>query len=153
MKTSRMILALVAVSLAGFARADRLPLPADTPASYRAECGSCHLPFAPTLLSATDWKKVMANLDRHYGDNASLEAPTRGEIDAYLQRHAGTSGRVAGAGDPPRLMATAWFRSEHREVPASLWRDAKVKSPANCAACHTRAEQESFRGREIRLPK
>lgn len=153
MKRIGTILGLAAFGVAGFARADRLPLPADTPASYRAECGSCHLPFAPMLLSSPDWKKVMGNLERHYGDNASLDAKTRSEIEAYLQRHAGNGSRVGGAGDPPRISVTDWFRREHREVSAALWRDPRVKSAANCPACHSRAEQESFRGREIKLPK
>jgi hypothetical protein len=56
---------------------------------------------------------------------------------------------MAGAGDPPRLTGRAWFRREHRKVPEAAWRDARVKSAANCAACHTRAEEGSFREREI----
>ncbi len=153
MKRIRIVWALAAIGLTGLARADRLPLPADTPASYRSECGSCHLPFAPMLLSGPDWKKVVGNLDRHYGDKASLDANTRSEIEAYLQRHAGGGNRVGGAGDPPRITATEWFRREHREVSAALWRDPRVKTAANCAACHSRAEEESFRSREIKLPK
>jgi cytochrome c553 len=153
MRRIYILLALIAIGVTSIARADRLPLPADTPASYRAECASCHLPFAPMLLSSPDWKNVMGNLERHYGDNASLDAKTRGEIEVYLTRRAGSGSRVSGAGDPPRITATDWFRREHREVSAALWRDPRVKSAANCTACHSRAEHESFRAREIKLPK
>jgi hypothetical protein len=37
----------------------------------------------------------------------------------------------------PRLTTTPWFQRKHREVPRADWTHAKVKSLANCAACHT----------------
>ena len=36
-----------------------------------------------------------------------------------------------------------WVR-EHREVSQREWNSAKVKSKANCAACHTGAKQGYF---------
>ncbi len=147
-------LLLAAVLVLAFeARADRLPLPADAPASFKAECGSCHLPFPPALLTAPDWKRVMATLDRHYGDNAGLDEKTRREIEDFLVRNASGRSRMAGEGDPPRLTASAWFRREHRKVPESIWRDVRVKSASNCTACHSRAEQGSFRKSEFALPE
>jgi len=38
-------------------------------------------------------------------------------------------------------------------VPQALWRDARVNSASNCSACHSRAGQGSYRGREIALPE
>jgi cytochrome c553 len=146
------LLAAAAMTLTLAARADSLPVPADAPPSFKAECGGCHLPFPPALLTAPDWKRVMAGLDKHYGDNAGLDGKTRRELEDFLVRHAGGS-RMAGAGDPPRLTRTEWFLREHRKVPEATWRDAKVKSAANCTACHTRAEQGSYREREIVLPR
>jgi hypothetical protein len=32
------------------------------------------------------------------------------------------------------------------------WTHAKVKSPANCLACHTKAAEGSYREREIVMP-
>jgi hypothetical protein len=109
--------------------------------------------FPPALLTAPDWKRVMARLDKHYGDNASLDEKTRRALEDFLVRNAAGSGRMAGEGDPPRLTGSAWFRREHRKVPQALWRDARVKSASNCTACHSRAEQGSYRGREIALPE
>jgi nitrate/TMAO reductase-like tetraheme cytochrome c subunit len=153
MRTAKVSLLAAALILSMAARADRLPIPADAPASFRAECGGCHLPYPPALLTAPDWQRVMARLDRHYGDNASLDEKTRRELEAFLVRNAASRSRMAGAGDPPRLTASAWFRREHRKVPESLWRDARVRSAANCGACHSRAEAGSYRGREIALPE
>jgi hypothetical protein len=135
------------------AQADRLPVPADAPPAFKQECGSCHLAFPPALLAADDWRKVMGRLDRHYGDNASLDEAVRQQIEAFLVRHAGSARRLgATEGDPPRLTGTRWFRREHDEVPAAVWKDPAVKSAANCGACHSRAEAGSFSEREITLP-
>jgi cytochrome c553 len=142
-------------SLAAGARADRMPILADAPPAFKAECGSCHIAFPPALLVADDWRRVMASLDRHYGDNASLDDKTRQALTDFLVRNAGGSGRsriTAAAGDPPRLTRTSWFERKHDEVPAVVWKDKRVGSAANCAACHSRADQGSYSEREIILP-
>jgi len=139
------------------ARADNLALPADAPPAFQAECGSCHLAFPPQLLGAVEWRQVMARLDKHYGDNASLDAPTQHVIEDFMVGHAGAPGKVgiggtASAATPPRLTATPWFMHKHRKVSQATWSHEKVKSPANCAGCHTRAAEGSYREREISLP-
>lgn len=137
-------------------RADDLRPPARPPATWQAECGACHVAFPPALLGATDWQRVMAALDKHYGDNATLEPAARQEIEAFLVREAGRVPKHSGGGtapaELPRLTTTPWFVREHREVPAVLWQHAQVKSPANCAACHTHAAAGSYREREIVMP-
>lgn len=144
---------IAAATLSLPALADRMPIPADAPPAFRAECGSCHLAFPPGLLAADDWRRVMASLDNHYGDNASLDEPTRRTIEDFLTRNAGSSWKLGSAGGvPPRLTLTGRFRHKHDEIPAAAWKDKAVGSAANCAACHTRAEAGSFRKREIRMP-
>jgi cytochrome c553 len=148
---------LVAAALAALpVHADRMPIPADAPPAFAAECGGCHLAFPPALLAADDWHRVMANLDKHYGDNATLDEKTRRTIDEFLGRNAGsgrrTEGANAGKGALPRLTMTGWFRHKHDEVPTAVWKDKRVGSAANCAACHPRAEAGSFSEREIRMP-
>lgn len=148
----RIVSFIAAATLSLPALADRLPVPADAPPAFRAECGACHFAFPPALLAADDWRRVMSGLDRHYGDNAALDEATRRTIEEFLVRHAGSGRRTRGAGVPPRLTLTRWFRHEHDEVPAAVWKDEAVGSAANCAACHTKAEAGSFREREIRMP-
>lgn len=138
------------------AQADKLLMPVDAPPAFQTECASCHLAFPPALLAAADWKRVMAVLDKHYGDNASLDDKTRRLIEEFLVKNSGDSKKV-GAGrtapnELPRLTATAWFKRKHHEVAPADWHHAKVKSPANCAACHTRAAEGSYREREIVKP-
>ena len=153
MKTPYLVAALLVLPLA--ARADKLVIPANAPPAFEAECGACHLAFPPALLDAKGWRRVMTQLDNHYGDNAGLDDKTRQAIETFLVQNAGGD-KVGGAplakGEPPRLTATPWFKRKHHEVPAKVWQDHKVKSPANCVACHTRASAGSYREREIVMP-
>ena len=152
--------ALIAFLLPGLfplaAHADKLSAPLNAPPAFQAECASCHVAFPPQLLGADDWRRVMRSLDKHYGDNASLDEKTRQILEDFHIRNAGGrkvgAGRTAQAGELPRLTQTDWFKREHREVSAADWKHEKVKTPANCGACHTKAAQGSYREREIVMP-
>ena len=157
MNTLRLLAALLSLPLLGVVQADNLRLPAGAPPAFQSECGACHLAFPPRLLAAEDWRHVMAGLDKHYGDNASLDEPTRRAIEAYLVGNAGKakklgSGGMLVPGEAPRLTATAWFKRKHHEVSPAYWRHAEVRGPANCAACHKQAAAGSYREREIVMP-
>lgn len=135
------------------ALADRLPLPASTPASYKAECGSCHLPYPPALLAAGDWERTMKSLDRHFGSDATLDARQANEIRAFLDTHAGNPQRIGSAGNPPRISQTTRFVRKHREIPARWWTDPRVKSAANCEACHRGAAVGNYGEHDIAIPE
>lgn len=128
----------------------------NAPPAFQAECASCHVSFPPQLLAADDWRRVMRSLDKHYGDNASLDDTTRQILEDFHVRNAG--GAIAGTGvtaskhELPRITRTAWFVREHREIRQADWQHAKIKTPANCAACHTKAAEGSYREREIVMP-
>jgi hypothetical protein len=166
MKAPRLFAALVLLPLSFAAHADKLRLPADAPPAFQAECASCHVAFPPQLLAAEDWRRVMASLDKHYGDNASLDEKTRRVIEDFLVKNAGSPKKYGAggttpanvgagktvSGEPPRLTASPWFTRKHHEVARADWTHPKVKSPANCAACHTKAAEGSYREREIVMP-
>lgn len=69
------------------ARPDVAPV---TNATYRQECGACHMAYQPNLLPARAWDEIMSlpALAKHYGDDASLGDGTRTEIRNYLTSHA-----------------------------------------------------------------
>ncbi len=143
---------MFASCFAGAAFADsgkRLPL---LPA-YQQECASCHAAFPPGMLPAASWNRVMNNLKRHYGVDASLDAATANEISAWLATNAGTYKRVREEPFLDRLTLSAWFIGKHREVSAATWKKPAVKSAANCAACHTQADKGDFNERNIRIPR
>lgn len=120
---------------------------------WKTECGSCHIAYPPQLLPAQAWQRIMSGLDRHFGTDASLDAAAAAEIGAYLERYSGSGRRAQAASGSLRITETAWFRREHDEVPPASWKHPAVKSAANCAACHTTAEQGDFRERNIRIPR
>lgn len=139
------------------ASADDLRPLRDAPPAFQAECASCHIAFPPQLLAADDWRRVMRSLDKHYGDNASLDEKTRQILEDFHVRNAGKASKIgadktATRTELPRITKSVWFVDEHREVRQSDWQHAKVKTPANCAACHTQAVAGSYREREIVMP-
>jgi hypothetical protein len=145
-----MALAALAVDTA---RADSRPMmPRDAPPAYAAECGACHTAYAPGLLPAASWRRIMAGLERHYGSDASLEAADRERIAAWLQAHAGTGRRAAEAPPEDRITQSAWFRREHRRIDAAVWAHPAVGSAAQCAACHRGAAQGDFEEDDVRAP-
>ena len=122
-------------------------------AKWQAECGSCHVAFPPRLLPAESWRAVMSGLDKHFGSDASLDAADAREIGAFLEKHASTRKPESAVKPLLRITETRWFIREHDEVPERVWKNVLVKSPANCAACHTKAENGDYRERNIKVPK
>jgi cytochrome c553 len=143
-------------SLSALADGDRRASPTPLLPSYQAECGACHLAYPPGLLPAASWQRLLQNLPRHFGTDASLEPAQRAELQPWLMAAAGTGQRRrAEATAPPddRITRSAWFIREHDEIAAATWKRPSVKSAANCAACHGGANQGSFDEHDIRIPR
>jgi hypothetical protein len=96
----------------------------------------------------------MRGLDKHFGVDASLDAATANRITTFLEQTAASNRRDVRpiAAIPLRITDTAWFRHEHDEIPSTVWQRKSVGSPANCAACHTGAEQGHFSEHGVRIP-
>ena len=141
------LLATSALALSVDAVADMRISTASNP-SWKAECGSCHLAYPPSLLPADSWRVLTSGLDKHFG----VDAKSAVEIGAFLQKNAG---RNRGASSKPilRITETPWFKHEHDEVGASVWKNPKVKTASNCTACHSGAEQGNFSEHGVRIPR
>jgi mono/diheme cytochrome c family protein len=122
-------------------------------ARYQQECAACHIAYPPGMLPPASWKRVMGSLDKHYGTDASLDEASVREISAWLQTNAGTGKRAAEEPPQDRITRSQWFVRQHHEVNPQIWKQAAVKSAANCAACHTGADKGRFRESEIQFPK
>lgn len=120
---------------------------------YREECSACHVAYPPRLLPAESWRRLMADLPHHFGTDASVDAATAKQLSDWLVANAGTGRRAGEAPPQDRITRSAWFVHEHDEVPAAVWKRASVRSPSNCAACHTRAEQGVFDEHDVRIPR
>ena len=127
--------------------------PAKLNAKWQAECGSCHIAFAPGLLPAESWRKMMSSLDKHFDSDASLTETETREITTFLVNNA--SNRWSAPTSPLRITESAWFKAKHdaREVAPAVWKRASVKSPANCQACHVDAAKADFNEHQIKIPK
>ncbi len=113
------------------------------------ECGGCHLAFAPSMLPADSWQRMMGDLQNHFGDDTSVDADTAARITNYLVANAAdTGGRryshsllrgVTPGSAPLRITELPKWIREHREIPDWEWRHKDVRTKANCAACHAGA--------------
>lgn len=95
----------------------------------------------------------MRTLDHHFGADASIDAATAEKISRYLTSAARARSRAPENPLSLRITETSWFMHEHDEVSSKQWRNPKVKSAANCAACHQDAETGQFSERSLRIPK
>lgn len=120
---------------------------------YQQECAACHVAFPPGMLPADAWHRLLGNLPHHYGTDASLDAATVNELATWLGANAGTYKRVREAPPEDRITRSAWFIRKHDEVPGAVWKRPAVKSAANCAACHTQADQGDFNEHAVRIPR
>ena len=149
--SATLVLTTALLSAPAHADGDRLRMPA-APAAYAQECASCHMAFAPGLLPAASWQRLMAGLNKHYGSDASLPPATVQELSRWLQANAATYKRVREEPPQDRITRSAWFERKHRRFDEATWKHAAVKSRVNCSACHTGADQGDFDDDNVRLP-
>lgn len=132
-------------------------------AVYKDECASCHMAYPSQLLPARSWVKILDSLDKHFGDNASLDPETIKTLKTYLQANSADSAdsrrarritrSLAADETPLRITELPYFRREHREIPARyITANPKVKSLSNCVACHAGAEQGRFNEHDVKIP-
>ncbi len=122
-------------------------------AKWKDECGACHFAFPPRFLPAESWRAIMSGLDKHFGSNATMDEATAKEITGFLEKNASTKKQEVQAKPLLRITETRWFKSEHRKVAERDWKNPKVKSPANCGACHTQADSGDFDEDNVKIPK
>ncbi|PKO88024.1 MAG: cytochrome C [Betaproteobacteria bacterium HGW-Betaproteobacteria-10] len=116
----------------------------------KEECGSCHLAFAPSMLPASSWQRMMGDLKNHFGDDASLDPQTATTITNYLVANAADKAGqrygdkllrgVSAKNAPLRITELPKWVKEHRKVPNWEWQHKEVRTRANCTACHVDAE-------------
>lgn len=125
-----------------------------TDPTYVRECGECHAAYPVRPLSSESWRALLAGLNRHFGQDASLDPETLKTIDQYLTSQARRRPTLGADGAPLlRITETPWFRHEHDEIPAQIWRQAAVQSPARCEACHAGAARGQFSEHDIHFPE
>lgn len=123
----------------------------------KKECGDCHMAFPPVQLTSGGWKKIMAGLSDHFGEDASLNPDQVKHIEAYL-----VSKSLDGGGtmwgkmtikrwkkkklvDPIRITETPGWKGAHgSQKYRRMSKDVGYDKGANCVKCHKGAEQGIF---------
>jgi len=141
-------LGFASAAQADFGRSNPAPLPL-----YKTECAACHIAYPAGMLPAQSWQRLMSNLPKHFGTDASLDAATARQISTWLPANAGTGHRFSAAPPEDRISKSAWFVRQHDEVSASVFKRASVGGAANCGACHGNAAEGNFNEHEVRIPK
>ncbi len=129
---------------------------------FANECASCHTLYPPSLLPERSWKKLMANLDNHFGDDASLDAADTRSILEYLVANAAehstaeASVKVLASMPNQDIIAftqTPFWKRTHRDISPDVFARGTVKSKANCKACHGDVERGLLDDTAIRIPQ
>ena len=130
---------------------------------WREECGACHLAFHPNLLPARSWVRLMHEQGTHFGSDLGLDRDKADQLLAFLVHNAAEnstteaafkiSHSIAPGVTPLRITETPYWLRKHRDIAEADWRLAKVKSRANCAACHLDAEAGTFEDAAMEIPR
>lgn len=131
--------------------------------NFKAECTSCHMAYPPGLLPERSWSKMMNGLDKHFGEDASLDEAIRKDILDYLIKNSSDRAysrrglkmlkTIKPTEAPQRISETYYFNRKHDEIADSVFKRKAIGSKANCLACHAGAESGNFEEDEVRIPK
>jgi hypothetical protein len=130
---------------------------------FKTDCTSCHMAYPPGLLPERSWTKMMGSLDKHFGEDASLDEKTRKEILDFLVKNSSDHSNsrrsekilstINKSDAPLRISETSYFIRKHDEISANVYKRKAIGSKANCLACHSGAESGNFNEHEVRIPK
>ena len=112
------------------------------------ECSACHMLYPAGLLPASSWSALVAGLDNHFGENASVDVATAAKLANYLKQNAEPASRGSATGATVlRITELDWFKRRHGKNRLSPERLARkgAKSGAQCDACHQGAAQGEFK--------
>jgi hypothetical protein len=137
---ARLFLTLAATVLGNSActsTSPRITLPAKLQPVWHAECASCHPLYPPKLLTESDWKALMARLDKHFGVNATVDDKTRETITLALLEDAAPDSATIHHSDTLRITQTPWHLARHK----GRFKTDKSKL-SNCSNCHKNTDDQ-----------
>ena len=120
------------------------------PAAALQECGGCHNLYPPQYLPQRSWAALLARLDDHFGEIATLPADELAAISTYLAANASDGPQTKGGSrflrdvrpdeTPLRITDLPWWQDVHGWVNFNGIEATKVRSASNCAGCHEDGE-------------
>jgi len=130
---------------------------------FAQECGDCHMVYPPFLLPKKSWTLMMKNLDNHFGEDASLDKATNLSILSYLKANSAQNSKQESAfkilkslkDDNSVVIAvtkTPYWEKIHKKIDSNIFKSKRVKSKADCKACHKNIENGLIEDNLIKIP-
>ncbi len=126
------------------------------------ECASCHTLYPPSLLPKKSWNIMMADLENHFGDDASLESEDAQNILRYLLNNSAEDSTSEASvnilktlenKDTIAITQTPFWKSRHKDIDKKYFESEKVKTKANCKSCHMDVEKGLIEDGNIKMPE
>jgi len=115
------------------------------------ECSACHLAYPAAMLPSTSWQKLMASLESHFGEDASLDDESVSAITRYFTSNAADStwtGNRFSRGQindwSIRITETDYWLREHKNQTFIDPTNSETINQSDCAACHEGAAKGDF---------
>ena len=119
----------------------------------QTECSACHFAYQADFLPAHSWKKLMNNLDDHFGEDASLDDATATHIANFLIANAADTQKsrigylmmhgVQQDAEPVRITEMPAWKFWH-ENPRRIAFYPKRGSMGGCVECHRNANSGAY---------
>jgi len=109
----------------------------------KAECSECHMAFPAGFLPAGSWRKIIGDMDHHFGHNAHIEPDSQARILDYYVKNAGSGNGLSSLNPPLRITQLPWYIGHHRYA-LSAEAKQRVGSLVNCQGCHPKAANGIF---------
>jgi len=133
-------------------------------ATWKSECGDCHMAYSPVLLPARSWNKLLDTQDNHFEEDLALEPDTIKELRQYLTQYAAdkTPNREApykinrsipADQTPLRITKTPYWLDKHENIGSSVWKQSNIRNKGNCSSCHFDADKGTFQDAAMHIPK
>ena len=129
--------------------------------TYEEECGACHFSYQPELLPSGSWKKIMAGLADHFGEEIEIDTESINVISGYLISNSAEKSSAKRAvkivrslrgRTPIRISEIPYIIEKHDEVDPKIFNRESIGSLANCTACHTTAEKGIYDDDDVKIP-
>ncbi len=129
--------------------------------TYNTTCGGCHLAYPSMLLPASSWKKIVDQLEDHFGEQVPIDPQSKEIINRYLMENGAERSsskeavkimRCLKGKTPSRITEIPYIRRLHRKIPLEVFNRKKIGSLSNCLACHQTADRGNFDEHYVAIP-
>jgi len=130
--------------------------------TYKEICGECHFAYQPELLPSVSWRKILNQLDDHFGEEIEADPDAIKTILDYLKTNGAENSsskrskkimRSLRNQVPMRISDIPYIRQKHHELDPAIFKRESVGSLANCTACHITAEKGIYDDDGIKIPE